>query len=180
MMRLGHNVHRVRGESESSLVSVTEAPGSRFVDGCTRGFVELEGGEEIVSEVANFFAGLLAPAVAGSAAVQLRVAFEVSPRPIAQTPRPVVSTTVRTLARRQQPEPLTPAQQRVLRYLPTNLDWAAIGRQLSISRCTVKSHAKVIYQKFGVHSRAEAVVVAQQFGLVADYSILWHRADGTS
>jgi DNA-binding CsgD family transcriptional regulator len=151
-------------------VSVTATPETQIVDGCARGFVELEGGEEIVSEVSNFFAGLLAPAVVGRAAVQLSVAFEVRQRPIEQ-PLPAVSTTVRALPSGSQPEPLTPAEERVLRYLPTNLNCAAIGRRLCISRSTVKSHARMIYQKFGVHSRAEAVVAAQQYGLVPDYSI---------
>src|SRR5262249_25765643 len=118
----------------------------------------------------SLFADVLATTIPCTGKVRLGVAFEVMPRPTERTPRP--------RAWPRQPEPLTVAQGRVLRYLPTHLDYASIGRHLGISRHTVKSHAKQIYVKFGVHSRDEAVVVAHDLGLVANYSMLWDHSDG--
>ena len=65
-------------------------------------------------------------------------------------------------------EPLTPAELRVLAYLPTHLSFSEIGASLHVSRNTVKSHAMAIYRKLGVTSRSEAVLEAKQFDLVAD------------
>jgi LuxR family transcriptional regulator, maltose regulon positive regulatory protein len=53
-------------------------------------------------------------------------------------------------------EPLTVAEQRVLQLLPTNT-YAQIANSLYISRNTVKTHLRAIYQKLGATSRAEAV-----------------------
>jgi LuxR family maltose regulon positive regulatory protein len=53
-------------------------------------------------------------------------------------------------------EPLTNAEQRVLQLLPTST-YAQIASSLYISRNTVKTHLRSIYQKLGVTSRAEAI-----------------------
>jgi LuxR family maltose regulon positive regulatory protein len=53
-------------------------------------------------------------------------------------------------------EPLTTAEQRVLQLLPTST-YAQIANSLCISRNTVKTHIRSIYQKLGVTSRSEAV-----------------------
>ncbi len=53
-------------------------------------------------------------------------------------------------------EPLTPAEQRILQLLPTST-YAQIANSLCISRNTVKTHLRSIYQKLGVTSRSEAV-----------------------
>ena len=53
-------------------------------------------------------------------------------------------------------EPLTDAEQRILRLLPTST-YAQIANSLCISRNTVKTHLRSIYQKLGVTSRSEAV-----------------------
>jgi LuxR family maltose regulon positive regulatory protein len=54
------------------------------------------------------------------------------------------------------PEQLTAAEVRILELLPTStyLQMAAI---LYVSRNTVKTHLRSIYQKLGVASRAEAI-----------------------
>ena len=44
---------------------------------------------------------------------------------------------------------MTPAEMRVLRYLPTHLTFAAIAEELFVSRNTVKTQAISIYRKFG-------------------------------
>jgi LuxR family maltose regulon positive regulatory protein len=62
--------------------------------------------------------------------------------------------------------PLTPAEMRVLRYLPTHLTFAAIANELFVSRNTVKTQAISIYRKLGVSSRTPAVDTARDLGLL--------------
>jgi DNA-binding CsgD family transcriptional regulator len=65
--------------------------------------------------------------------------------------------------------PLTPAEERVLRYLPTSRSFASIADELCVSRNTVKTHAIAIYRKFGVVSRHAAVDVARDLVLLGLY-----------
>jgi LuxR family maltose regulon positive regulatory protein len=53
-------------------------------------------------------------------------------------------------------EPLTTAEQRILTLLPTST-YPQIAGTLFISRNTVKTHLRSIYQKLGVASRSEAL-----------------------
>ena len=53
-------------------------------------------------------------------------------------------------------EPLTTAEERVLQLLPTS-SYLQIADTLYISRNTVKTHLRSIYQKLGVASRSEAL-----------------------
>ena len=53
-------------------------------------------------------------------------------------------------------EPLTAAEQRILELLPTST-YLEIAATLYISRNTVKTHLRSIYQKLGVGSRAQAI-----------------------
>ena len=46
--------------------------------------------------------------------------------------------------------PLTTAELRVLRYLPTHLSFQAMADELFVSRNTVKTQAIAIYRKLGV------------------------------
>jgi LuxR family transcriptional regulator, maltose regulon positive regulatory protein len=62
---------------------------------------------------------------------------------------------------------LTPAERRVLEYLPTHLTMAEIAQRLYVSRNTVKSQAIAIYQKLGASSRGQAVDRAKQLGLLS-------------
>ncbi len=61
---------------------------------------------------------------------------------------------------------LTSAELRVLQYLPTHLSFEEIGRQLFVSRNTVKTQAVAAYRKLGVSSRSEAVDRARSLGLL--------------
>ena len=64
-------------------------------------------------------------------------------------------------------EPLSPAETRVLRYLPTNLTAPEIAGQLYLSVNTVQTHVRHLYQKLGAHRRSEAVDQARTLGLLA-------------
>jgi DNA-binding NarL/FixJ family response regulator len=61
---------------------------------------------------------------------------------------------------------ITMAEERVLRYLPTQLTFAVIADKLGISRSAAKDRAERAYKKLGVHSRAEAVSRARALGLI--------------
>jgi LuxR family maltose regulon positive regulatory protein len=54
------------------------------------------------------------------------------------------------------PEPLTTAELRVLKLLPTST-YPQMAATLYISRNTVKTHLRSVYQKLGVASRSEAI-----------------------
>jgi LuxR family maltose regulon positive regulatory protein len=62
--------------------------------------------------------------------------------------------------------PLTPAELRVLRYLPTHLSFGEIADAIVVSRNTVKTQAIAVYRKLGVTSRAAAVDRARAAGLI--------------
>jgi LuxR family maltose regulon positive regulatory protein len=61
---------------------------------------------------------------------------------------------------------LTVREQAVLGLLPTGLSAREIGDELGISRDTVKTHTKRIYQKLGVSSRRDAVARGRGLGLL--------------
>jgi LuxR family transcriptional regulator, maltose regulon positive regulatory protein len=61
---------------------------------------------------------------------------------------------------------LTPAELRVLRYLPTHLSFPQIAGQVFVSPNTVKTQAQGVYRKLGVSSRREAVEQARAAGLL--------------
>jgi LuxR family maltose regulon positive regulatory protein len=71
---------------------------------------------------------------------------------------------------------LTPAERRVLDYLPTHLSLQEIGDELHVSRNTAKTHTVAIYRKLGVSSRREAVEVARHQGLLdaAEVAVTQH------
>jgi LuxR family maltose regulon positive regulatory protein len=64
-------------------------------------------------------------------------------------------------------EPLSHAEARVLRYLPTKLSVPEIAGELYLSVNTVKTHMRHLYDKLGAHRRHEAVEQARALGLLA-------------
>jgi LuxR family transcriptional regulator, maltose regulon positive regulatory protein len=64
-------------------------------------------------------------------------------------------------------EPLSEAELRVLRYLPTNLPRSEIASELFVSENTIRTHLRNVYAKLGVHSRADAVRRARELGLLS-------------
>lgn len=61
---------------------------------------------------------------------------------------------------------LTEAEIRILRFLPSHLNYAQIGQRLYVSPNTVKTHALSVYRKFNVSTRAEAVDRGRALGLL--------------
>ena len=61
---------------------------------------------------------------------------------------------------------LTPAELRVLQFMPTHLSFREIAQHLYVSPNTVKTQAQSIYRKLGVSARAEAVDIARGAGLL--------------
>ena len=64
-------------------------------------------------------------------------------------------------------EPLSNAEARVLRYLPTHLSMPEIAGELCVSLNTVRTHMRHLYTKLGTHRRAETVTRARALGLLA-------------
>jgi LuxR family maltose regulon positive regulatory protein len=64
-------------------------------------------------------------------------------------------------------EPLSDAELRVVRHLPSNLKATEIASQLCVSANTVRTHLRHIYAKLDAHSRSEAVTRARSLGLLA-------------
>ena len=62
-------------------------------------------------------------------------------------------------------EPLTAAELRVLKLLPTS-SYAQIAATLYVSRNTVKTHLRSIYQKLEVASRSQALQRAADLRLL--------------
>jgi DNA-binding CsgD family transcriptional regulator len=88
-----------------------------------------------------------------------------SARPRATVARP--QTEVEPAAeRRPLSEALSPAETRVLRYLPTLLSLREIGDELYLSVNTIKVHVRHIYAKLEVHSRRGAAERARALGLL--------------
>ncbi len=62
--------------------------------------------------------------------------------------------------------PLTTAELRILRHLPTHLSHREIGQRLNVSQSTVKSQALSVYRKLDASSRSQAVERATALGLI--------------
>ena len=92
--------------------------------------------------------GTLVPRLLGQAEAALRLVVDPS------GVRPVVT------------EALTAREQMVLGLLPSGLTAREIAGELGISRDTVKTHTKRIYQKLGVSSRRNAVSRGRELGLL--------------
>ncbi len=64
-------------------------------------------------------------------------------------------------------EPLSPAELRVLRYLPTNLSRPEIANELSVSLNTISTHIRHIYAKLGATDRTSAVERGRELRLLS-------------
>jgi LuxR family maltose regulon positive regulatory protein len=61
---------------------------------------------------------------------------------------------------------LTPAELRLLQYMPTHLSFSEIAQAIFVSANTVKTQAQGVYRKLGVSSRRGAVDEARRVGLI--------------
>ena len=66
---------------------------------------------------------------------------------------------------------LSPAELRVLAYLPTHLSLQEIADHLIVSRNTAKTHSVAIYRKLGAESRSDAVDLARQMGILPELHV---------
>ena len=63
-------------------------------------------------------------------------------------------------------EPLSDRELEVLAWIAEGLTNPEIARQLVVSLPTVKSHARNLYGKLGVHNRKQAVQKAKEMGIL--------------
>ncbi len=63
---------------------------------------------------------------------------------------------------------LTPAELRILQFLPTHLSFPQIAAKAYVSPNTVKTQAQAVYRKLNVSSRREAVERAVEAGLLSE------------
>jgi LuxR family maltose regulon positive regulatory protein len=111
------------------------------------------GARELVLEARELLSrapepGTLAPRLVEQSETALRLVVDLSGA------KPVVT------------DELTAREQTVLALLPTGMSAREIGDELGISRDTVKTHTKRIYQKLGVSSRLNAVSRGRELGLL--------------
>jgi PAS domain S-box-containing protein len=62
---------------------------------------------------------------------------------------------------------LTPRQQEILELLASGLSTSEIAKELTLSTETVRNHLRKVFGELHVHTRVEAIVAAQRFGLLA-------------
>ena len=63
---------------------------------------------------------------------------------------------------------LTPAELRVLQFLPSHLSFREIAERSFVSTHTIKSQANAVYRKLGARCRSDAVVRARGCGLLGE------------
>lgn len=86
--------------------------------------------------------------------------------PTARARSPPAPPTVRPPPRRPQPaDALSPRELQVLRLVAKGLSNREIGRELSISEATVKTHLLRAFAKLGVTDRTAAVTTALAAGI---------------
>jgi LuxR family maltose regulon positive regulatory protein len=72
---------------------------------------------------------------------------------------------------------LTPAEIRILTFLPTHLSVKEVAARLHVSPATVKTHVSSVYAKLGATSRSDAVAKMEELGLQPDTIGYDHAAD---
>ncbi|MHB8573589.1 MAG: response regulator [Candidatus Dormibacteria bacterium] len=83
-------------------------------------------------------------------------------------PRVLAEALRRAGDRKSRPNPLTPKEREVLRFLSRGMDNKSLARAASVSVETAKWHVANILQKLDCQSRLEAVVRAAELHLVDD------------
>ncbi len=62
-------------------------------------------------------------------------------------------------------DPLTAREETVLEMMRGPLSLCEIGRELQVSKNTIKSHTRAIYRKLGVAERSQAIRLARDLGI---------------
>jgi PAS domain S-box-containing protein len=62
---------------------------------------------------------------------------------------------------------LTPRQQEILELIASGLSTSEIAKELTLSTETVRNHLRKVFEELHVHTRVEAIVAAQRYGLLA-------------
>jgi LuxR family maltose regulon positive regulatory protein len=134
--------------------------GKRALDGLARalGLAEPEGYVRLFVEAGEPMAALLQKAAARGIAPAYVTGLLSAFGPSAHMP---VASSAQPLA-----EPLTERELQVLHLIAEDLTNPEIAQRLFISLPTVKSHARNIYGKLGVHRRRQAVAQARALGIL--------------
>lgn len=101
-------------------------------------------------------AGAIGYLVKGTPPVQLLAALEEAKSGGSPMSPSIARQVVRSF-HRPGPSPLSEREQEVLRLLAQGENYRTISERIFISRNTVKTHIKNIYEKLQVHTRAEAI-----------------------
>jgi LuxR family maltose regulon positive regulatory protein len=141
--------YQALGNEAGAIKAVSEALSLAEPGGYVRVFVD-EG-----KSMAQLLRQSPASGVLPAYVAKLRAAFS-EPRAAPETP-----ATAPTLV-----EPLSQREMEVLRLLAAGLSNPEIADELVIAVSTVRSHCKSIYGKLAVHRRWDAVLRAQELGLI--------------
>lgn len=122
---------------------------------------------ESASVVAAVKAGAIGYLLKDTRAPELRRAIKAAAAGQVQLSPQASAYLMREVRTAHPPEALTERETAVLRLLAQGQSNKDIARALQVSEDTVKSHVKHILAKLGVQSRTQAVLCAQQRGLVS-------------
>ena len=73
---------------------------------------------------------------------------------------------------------LTPRQREILELIASGLSTSEIATELTLSTETVRNHLRRVFEELHVHTRVEAIVAAQRFGLLAAPALGPQPSDG--
>jgi PAS domain S-box-containing protein len=73
---------------------------------------------------------------------------------------------------------LTPRQREILELIASGLSTSEIAKELTLSTETVRNHLRRVFEELHVHTRVEAIVAAQRFGLLAAPALGPQPSDG--
>jgi LuxR family maltose regulon positive regulatory protein len=139
--------HRIAGDADGALASMTRALALAEPEGYVRLFVD---------ELPSIAPLLEAAAKQGTTRRYARLLVYASGR-----------TRATAGVGRALVEPLSEREVEVLRLLGTDLDGPGIANELVVSLSTIRSHTKSIYAKLGVNSRRAAVRRGEELDLTA-------------
>jgi len=148
----------LRGDRQSAVAALDQAVALAQPGGFVRVFVDLG------PAVANLLRRLVPSSAARDYVDQILRAFPaegVSPQP--QLAKPPVEQTGMI-------EPLTRRELQVLELLAQYMTAEEIAQRLVLSDQTVRRHKANIYLKFGVHSRRQAIAMAETLGILPSAS----------